>query len=92
MERRKILFEVPDKYISTNNMECASLVAKLRVWGETDFPKGRLLTSRICRFLQYPLPLPQGLPAHRLREGETKAVSRKNKAPELYVGVIMEKS
>ena len=53
---------------------------------------GRLLTSRICRFLQYPLPLPQGLPAHRLREGETKAVSRKNKAPELYVGVIMEKS
>ena len=69
------LFEVPDKYISTNNMECASLVAKHKYkvkLGATDFPKGRLLTSRICRFLQYPLPLPQGLPAHRLREGETR--------------------
>ena len=40
------LFEVPDKYISTNNMECASLVAKLRVWGETDFPHGEVVDKQ----------------------------------------------
>ena len=44
------LFEVPDKYISTNNMECASLVAKhiykVKSLGGDRLPQGEVVDKQ----------------------------------------------